>query len=152
EAELFVNGISQGRRRSRQGEYRIRWDEVLYAPGEVRVQTYREGAAWAEASLRTAGAPARLHLEVDRGHIAADGRDLAFLTARVLDADGVEVPAAEDLLRFTAEGPGRIVATDNGDPTDMTAFPSLERRLFHGRALAIVSGQRGADGAVRVAA
>src|SRR5699024_4697651 len=76
----------------------------------------------------------------------------AFVTARVLDADGIEVPTACDLLRFDADGPGRILATDNGDPTDMTAFPSPERRLFHGRALAVLAGERRADGTVRVAA
>ena len=143
EAELFVGGISQGRRRKEPGQFRLRWDEVRYTPGEVRVQTYRDGTPWAEDSMRTAGAPDRLELRADRARIAADGRDLAFVTARVLDADGVEVPTTDDLLRFTAEGSGRIVATDNGDPRDMTAFPSPERRLFSGRALAIVAGTAG---------
>ena len=152
EAELFVNGISQGRRRKEPGQFRLRWDEVVYAPGEVRVQTYRDGAPWAQDVRHTAGVPARLDLSVDRARIAADGRDLAFVTARVLDADGIEVPTDCDLLRFDADGPGRILATDNGDPTDMTAFPSPERRLFHGRALAVLAGERGADGTVRVAA
>lgn len=152
EAELFVNGVSQGLQRKQPGQFRLRWDEVRYTPGEVRVQTYRDGQPWAEASMRTAGAPARVELAVDREWIAADGRDLAFVTARLLDADGVEIPAADDLLRFTADGPGRIVATDNGDPTDMTAFPSPERRLFSGRALAIVAGERGRAGTLRVRA
>jgi beta-galactosidase len=157
EAELFVNGTSRGWRRKEAGQFRLRWDDVVYAPGEVRVQAYRDGAPWAEDSVRTAGAPARLDLAVDRERITADGRDLAFVTARVLDADGNEVPTASDLLRFAVVGPGRLVATDNGDPTDMTAFPSPERRLFSGRALAIVAGAQGAadaqgaDGAVRVA-
>lgn len=150
EAELFVNGISQGRRRKRTGEFRLRWDEVVYAPGELRVQAYRDGEPWALDVVRTAGVPARLELTADREQIAADGRDLAFLTARVLDADGIEVPTASDLLRFTVEGRGRLLATDNGDPRDLTAFPSPERRAFSGRALAIVAGERGADGALRV--
>ena len=89
---------------------------------------------------------------MDRSVIAADGRDLAFATARLLDADGVEVPTADQLLQFAVEGPGRILATDNGDPTDMTAFPSLERKLFSGRALAIVAGDRTAPGSLRVSA
>ena len=152
EAELFLDGVSQGRRRMQPGQFRLRWDEVRYAPGEVRVQTYRDGEPWAEDSMRTAGAPARIDLAVDRAHLTADGRDLAFVTARVLDADGVEVPTAENLLCFTADGPGGVVATDNGDPRDMTPFPSAQRRLFSGKALAIIAGERGAEGAVRVAA
>src|SRR5699024_427559 len=148
----FLDGVSQGRRRMQPGQFRLRWDEVRYAPGEVRVQTYRDGEPWAEDSMRTAGAPARIDLAVDRAHLTADGRDLAFVTARVLDADGVEVPTAENLLCFTADGPGGVVATDNGDPRDMTPFPSAQRRLFSGKALAIIAGERGAEGAVRVAA
>lgn len=150
EAELFVNGVSQGRRRKEPGQYRLRWDEVLYAPGEVRVQTYRDGAPWAEDAAATAGPAARLALEVDRDQITADGRDLAFVTARVLDADGLEVPTASHLLRFGVDGPAAIVATDNGDPTDLTAFPSLDRRAFSGKALAIVRGEAGAPGEVWV--
>ena len=152
EAELFLNGRSLGRRRAAPGAYRMRWDEAVYEPGELRVQTYRDGRAWAEDVQRTAGAPERLDLAVDRSVIAADGRDLAFATARLLDADGVEVPTADQLLQFAVEGPGRILATDNGDPTDMTAFPSLERKLFSGRALAIVAGDRTAPGSLRVSA
>lgn len=152
EAELFVNGRSQGRRRRSPGALRMRWDEVVYEPGEVRVMAFRDGAPWAEEAVRTAGAPVRLDLAVDRDVIAADGRDLAFVTARVLDDSGVEVPVAEDLLRFSVAGPGRVVATDNGDPRDLTAFPSRERRLFGGKALAIVAGERGASGRLRVSA
>lgn len=141
EAELFVNGTSQGRRTMQPGQFRMRWDDVVYAPGEVRVQTYRDGAPWAEDVMRTPGAPARLALAADRDRIAADGRDLAFLTAWVVDADGIEIPTADHLLHFTVEGSGTLVATDNGDPSDLTAFPSPERRAFSGKALAIVRGE-----------
>ena len=60
------------------------------------------------------------------------------MTLKVLDKDGAVVPAAKQPIRFSIEGPGEIVATDNGDPTDMTAFPSLDRNAFNGLALAIV--------------
>lgn len=146
EAELFVNGVSQGRRSKQPGQFRLRWDEVVYEPGEVRVQTYRDGAPWAEHSVRTAGAPTRLDLTADRDAIAADGSDLVFVTARVLDADGIEVPTASHPLRFSVEGDGCLVATDNGDPRDLTAFPSPQRRAFSGRALAIARAQAGGQG------
>jgi beta-galactosidase len=164
EAELFVNGVSQGRRKKTAAanlaagrapgaeDYRLRWDEVVYLPGEVRVQAYRDGKPWASGSVRTAGAPARLELSLDRGHIAADGRDLAFATVRVVDAAGNPVPDASDRIRFSVDGPGRIVATDNGDATDMTPFPSPERDAFSGLALAIVAGQPGAQGTLTLRA
>lgn len=152
EAELFVDGVSQGRRRKGPGEYRLRWDEVRYVPGELRVQTYRDGEPWAHDVVRTAGASHRLELEVDRARIGADGHDVAYVSARILDVAGIPVPTADVVVRFEANGPGEVVATDNGDPTDMTAFPSPERRAFSGRVLAIVRGRRGCVGEVRVTA
>ena len=152
EAELFVNGVSQGRKKKGPYEYRLRWDEVVYQPGELRVQAYKDGKPWAEASVHTAGAPAKLELVADRDRIAGDGRDLAFFTVRVLDAQGREVPTASDRIVFRIGGPGEIVATDNGDATDMTAFPSHARHAFSGKALAIVRAQPGAAGPVTLRA
>ncbi|KAF1685325.1 beta-galactosidase [Pseudoxanthomonas broegbernensis] len=146
EAELFVNGVSQGRKRKGPYEYRLRWDAVKYRPGELRVQAWRGGQPWADAAVRTAGAPARLDAVADRDRIAGDGRDLSFVTVRVLDADGRPVPTAANRIRFSVEGPAEIVATDNGDSTDMTAFPSHERAAFSGMALVIVRGLRGRSG------
>ncbi|AKC86372.1 beta-galactosidase GalB [Pseudoxanthomonas suwonensis] len=148
EAELFVNGVSQGRKRKGPYEYRLRWDEVVYQPGELHVQAYRDGRPWAGDTVRTAGPPAKLELTVDRDRIAADGRDLAFATVRFLDGDGHPVPTATERIVFRVDGPGEVVATDNGDPTDLTPFPSHERNAFSGLALAIVRGVPGQAGTV----
>ncbi len=146
EAELFVNGQSQGRKKKGPYEYRLRWDETVYEPGELRVQAYRDGKPWADATVRTAGEPARLEAVADRARIRGDGRDLSFVTVRILDAAGRPVPTASDRIRFSIEGPGEIVATDNGDPTDMESFKSHERHAFSGLALAIVRGSPGGSG------
>lgn len=146
EAELFVNGVSQGRRKKGEHEYRLRWDEVRYQPGQLRVQAYRDGQPWAEDRIVTAGAAARLEASVDRARIGNDGRDLAFVTVRVLDAAGNPVPTADALLDFQLDGPAVLVATDNGDSTDLTAFPSARRHAFSGLALAIVRARPGQAG------
>ncbi len=152
EAELFVNGKSQGRRKKGPYEYRLRWDDVVYRPGELRVQAYRNGKPWAEASTRTAGAPAKLELQADRQQIRADGSDLSFVTLRILDGDGQPVPDAASLIAFSVDGPAEIVATDNGDPTDMTPFPSHQRNAFNGLALVILRSKPGQTGTVTVRA
>jgi len=95
------------------------------------------------AEVHTSGAPAVLELEADRAAIEADGRDLSFVTVRVLDRNGVPVPRANNLIRFTVEGPGEIVATDNGDPTSFVPFPSHEREAFNGLVLATSEPERG---------
>ncbi len=146
EAELFLNGESLGRKKKAEFEYRLRWDDVVYEPGELRVVAYKEGKKWATDSVKTAGAAEKLILTPDRSTIAGDGCDLSFVTLTVADKDGRMVPRSMNRIHFEVSGPGEIVATDNGDPADMTAFPSQDRKAFNGLALAIVrarSGQRG---------
>jgi beta-galactosidase len=150
EAELFINGKSQGRRKKAQYEYRLRWDYVNYEPGEVKVVAYKNGKQWAVDSVHTAGAAARLDATADRRTISADGQDLSFVTVRVADKDGNTVPAASQKIRFSIEGPGEIVATDNGDPTSFVPFPSHQRPAFNGLCLVIVRGKAGQAGTITV--
>jgi beta-galactosidase len=152
EAELLLNGRSLGRRAKGLDAYRLRWDDVVYEAGELRVVAYKAGAVWAEQVVRTAGAPAALSVSADRDVIRADGSDLAFVTVRVADAAGLIAPRANELIQFRIQGPGEIVATDNGDPTDLTPFPARERRAFSGLALVIVRGRRGEAGPIQLTA
>ncbi|HEY8968744.1 MAG TPA: glycoside hydrolase family 2 TIM barrel-domain containing protein, partial [Puia sp.] len=166
EAELFLNGRSLGRKKKGPYEYRLRWDSVIYQPGELRVTAYKNGKIWAADTVRTAGEAARLELSVekgpgktdgslikgghdrtrtnanltrtDQGLIMADGKDLAFITVRVVDSRGVLAPRADNDISFEITGPGEIVATDNGDPADLRPFPAKERKAFNGMALVII--------------
>jgi beta-galactosidase len=103
-------------------------------------------------SVRTAQAARKLVLTPDRPEIAGDGKDLSFVTVTVTDADGQMVPRSMSPIHFELTGPGEIVATDNGDPTDMTSFPSRDRKAFNGLALAIVRARRGTSGDIVVTA
>lgn len=148
EAELFLNGQSLGRKKKAKFEYRLRWDDVKYAPGELKVVAYKDGREWASSSVKTTGEAAKLLLKADRASFAGDGRDLSFVTATVADKDGLMVPRAKPLLKFEIRGPGEIVSTDNGDATDHTAFQSSARSAFNGLALAIVRAKPGAAGPI----
>jgi len=86
----------------------------------------------------TAGAAAKISLSVDRKTIAADGRDLAYVTTLIQDSAGVMVPTANNSVTFAVSGSGKLAAADNGDPIDLTAYTSPTRRAFNGKALAIV--------------
>ena len=152
QAELFLNGKSLGRKKKAQHEYRLRWDDVVYEPGEVRVVAYKNGKQWATDSVKTAGSAIKLLLTPDRATIANDGRDLSFITLTVADTHGQTVPRSMNLIHFEISGPGEIVATDNGDPTDMTAFPSKDRKAFNGMALVIVRSKQGQAGLIAVTA
>jgi beta-galactosidase len=150
EGELFLNGRSLGRKKRGEGAYRLRWEDVIYEPGTLKVQTYKNGQPWATDEMKTAGPATRVGLTADRTEIRADGKDLIFVTAAIQDAAGLTVPRSHDRLTFTIDGPGRIVATDNGDPTSFEAFTSPSREAFNGLALVIICATRGASGTIRV--
>ena len=141
EVELFLNGKSLGRKKTQQYEYRLRWDDVRYESGDLKAVAYKNGKKWAETIVKTTGNQTKLMAEADRVTIQSDGYDLSFITIKVTDDNGLTVPQANDKIQFSIEGPGEIVATDNGDPTDMVAFPSTSRNAFGGLALVIVKAK-----------
>ncbi|MBX3009022.1 MAG: DUF4982 domain-containing protein [Melioribacteraceae bacterium] len=151
-AELFLNGKSLGIKNKKQYEYRLRWDDVIYEPGELKVIAYKNGENWAENFVRTTGNPKRLELSADRSEIISDGKDLAFITLKVIDENGLTVPIANNNIQFEIEGDGEIVATDNGDPSNLIPFPSHEREVFSGLALVIIRAKAGGTGAITVTA
>jgi beta-galactosidase len=152
EAELFLNGKSLGRKKKGPFEYRLRWDDVVYQPGTLKVVAYKNGSVWATDEVKTAGVPAKLKLKSDRSTIHADGKDLSFVTVTVTDKHGVMAPHADNHIYFEIKGPGEIVATDNGDPTDFEPFPSHDRKAFNGLCLVIVRGIPGQPGKIELTA
>ena len=152
QAELFLNKKSLGRKTKGPLEYRLCWDNVVYQPGELKVVAYKNGRKWATETIKTAGPAARLELSADRDVIQADGKDLSYITVNVLDKKHVLAPRASSRIHFTVEGPGELVATDNGDPTDLESFPSRNRNAFNGLCLVIVRSKAGETGSIRVTA
>jgi beta-galactosidase len=169
EVELFLNGESQGRKKkgadpvvlpvgenvSRSGRIESRYRMVWATPweaGTLRAVAYRGGREVAAKEVVTAREPARLRLVPDRTELAADGRDLSFVTVRVEDEDGNLCPLADNLVRLTVEGAGRREAVDNGNPATLEPFQADERRAFGGLALPIVRTERGQSGAIQVTA
>ena len=154
EGELFLNGRSLGRQRKQPGvwnrAYRLRWDDVRYEPGTLEAVIFRNGREWARDVVKTTGAPARLALEAETKAVAADGEDVCYLNVSVRDEEGLIVPDANIPVSFAIEGPGEIVATDNGDETDFDDFRKPQRKTFNGLAQAVVRAERGANGTLRV--
>jgi len=146
EAELFLNGKSLGRKEKGKYEYRLRWDDVVYKPGTLKVVAYKSGKPWAEDVEQTTGGPVAVRLRADRTELKADGQDLSFVTVSLADATGVQVPNANNRVHFELTGPGSIVAVGNGDATCLDSFQSSNVRLFNGLALAVVKTKRGAGG------
>lgn len=163
EAELFVNGKSQGRRHktgrmsvsatagklvekmgketvdSLLSRYRLIWDNVVYEPGELKVVVYdKNGKAAGEETVHTAGAPAALRLTADKQTLAADGNDLSYITVALTDKDGTLCPDASDKIRVEVSGAGTFQGICNGDATSLESFVKPEMHLFHGMLVATV--------------
>ncbi|WP_444364958.1 glycoside hydrolase family 2 TIM barrel-domain containing protein [Prevotella sp.] len=146
-AELFVNGKSQGRivknPNTRLDRYRLRWNNVKYEPGEIKVVAYDyDGTAKGEKIIRTAGAPARIVLKADRNSISSKGEDLSFVTVSVVDKNGTPCPTVTNNMKFNVSGAGKFRAACNGDATSLVAFNSTEMPLFSGELVVVVEGLR----------
>ena len=146
EAELFLNGKSLGRKKKELYEYRLRWDDVVYEPGELKAVAYKKGEKWAETAVRTTGEAVKLKLTPDKSTIKSDGDDLVFVRVSFVDKDGNEVPTAENTISCSLKGNGKIVATDNGDPTCLISFSETVRPAFNGLYLAIIKADKQCKG------
>jgi len=144
EVELFVNGRSLGRKPvSKATEYKAVF-YVRFEPGELKAVGYVGGKPASQWTLETAGPPAAIRLSVDRDRIRADGDDLAYVTAQLVDAKGrpTYMPDADKLLTFKVEGAAVLAGVGNGNPTALESFQSGHRSTFHGRAVAVVRASR----------
>jgi beta-galactosidase len=144
EVELFLNGKSLGVQAKKGDELHVKW-RVPYAPGVVKAVSKKNGKIILTKEIRTAGAPYKLVLRADRSTIKADGDDLSFVTIEVTDRDGVIVPGANDLIKFSLSGQGSIAGVDSGDPVSLEPFKSNQHTALNGKALCIVrsNGRKG---------
>ena len=159
EAELWINGVSQGRQRKLTADeanasddnlallrrYRLMWMDALYEPGEIRVVAYDEkGNPAAEEVVKTAGKPYALRLDPSVTELNADGEDLAYVTVSVVDREGNLCPTDGRLVKFDVTGEGCYRAAANGDATSLDLFHLPEMHLFNGRLTAIVQSSESA--------
>ncbi|HKE23712.1 MAG TPA: beta-galactosidase GalB [Bryobacteraceae bacterium] len=155
EVELFLNGKSLGKKKrfaetwempvganvskdkKFETKYRRVW-QVPYEPGTLKAVAYNGSKQVAVDEVHTAGEPARIKLVADRSTIAADNDDLSFVTVRIEDKDGNLCPVADNEVKFTVEGAGKIQAVDNGNAATTEPFHANQRKVFNGLALLIV--------------
>jgi beta-galactosidase len=140
-----VNGKSQGRitknPKERLDRYRLRWNNVKYEPGEIKVVVYdAQGNKAGEQTVKTAGKPAKLQLDTWTADesFKADGDDLAFITVSLTDAEGTLIPQADDQLTFEVTGAGSFEAVCNGDATSLESFKAPTMKLFNGQLVVVV--------------
>lgn len=151
-AELFINGKSYGRQTKHkngtvENRYRLMWYNTIYEPGEVKVVAYDDNnKAVAEKIVRTAGKPHHIELSTDYSVLKADGKDLAYVTLKIVDKDGNLCPTDGRLVNFKVKGAGKYRASANGDPTCLDLFHLPRMHAFSGMLTVIVqSGEEAGE-------
>ncbi|MCD8299187.1 MAG: DUF4982 domain-containing protein [Opitutae bacterium] len=147
--ELKLNGKVIGKKSKGKGDkdrFRIVFEDVVYQPGKLEATAYKKGKKWATDVVETSDAPAKISAEVDRSVILGDGRDLAYVTIKILDAKDRMVPTADNALKFSVSGSADIVGVCNGDPTDLTSMKGNEIKAFSGMAQVILRSKRDSSG------
>ncbi len=162
EVELFVNGKPQGRIKAKPFEYRFMFMDVVYEPGVVTAVAYKNGKEWARGTVKTTGPAAKISLEPEKTErawwggekaaIVSDGEEIVCVTLAVRDAEGLLVPNAKNAVKLAIEGPGEIVASDNGDETDFEDFKGMERHVFNGYLSVMIRAKEGAAGKITLKA
>lgn len=143
EGELFINGKSQGRIRKNPAErldrYRLRWNNVKYEPGELRVVAYdAQGNKIGEDVRYTAGKPVALVATAETATCKADGEDLMYVRISVADKKGIAVPTCQNELTFSVSGEARFEAVCNGDATSLESFKQPHMKMFNGELVVIL--------------
>jgi beta-galactosidase len=140
EVELYLNGKSLGIKKKVGDDLHVMW-RIPFEPGTLKAISRKDGKVVLTREIHTAGAPAKIELTADRSLIKADGKDLSFITVKILDKDGNVVPDAENLVNFKVNGNAFIASVDNGDEVSHDPFKADYRKAFHGLALAIVQAK-----------
>jgi beta-galactosidase len=137
DVELFLNGRSLGAKPLPRDASARTW-AVPFAPGSLKAIARNHGQVVATHELRTAGNPFRIVLTVDRNRLGSGWDDVAYVTATVVDENGVTVHDGDTLISFVTTGPGKVIAVDSGDNSSHELFQAPARHAFQGRCFAIV--------------
>jgi beta-galactosidase len=150
EVELFLNNESLGVKKKEGDELHVMW-RVPFQPGILKAISRKNGKDVLVKEIRTAEEASQISLNADRNIIKGDGVDLSFITVSVLDKNGTIVPNATNNIKFSIDGPGKIVGVDNGDPTSHASFKASDRNAFYGKCLVIVQSLN-SEGIIKLSA
>ncbi len=146
EVELFINGVSQGKQRhcdtfgadpdKKSGahikRFRLMWNDTVYQPGEITAVAYKDGKEAERKTIKTAGSPHHIVLSAYNDSISADGDELNYITATIVDKDGNLCPNANDRLTFHVSGEAEFIATDAGDQRETETFLRPDKKALSG--------------------
>ena len=140
EVELFLNGISVGKQKAVPYKKLI-WG-LVYKPGKLKAKGYKGGKLITQDIVETTSAPSQVTLNCDVNTLKADGCDLSVISVAIKDDKGRVVPTANNMVKFSIDGPGRIIGTGNGNPTSHESDKASQRMAFNGYCLVLVQSEK----------
>ena len=133
-------------------QFRLRWEDVVYQPGELKAIAYSNGSSIGEASVRTAAKASSLRLTAEASRIVADGQSLVYVLVEAVDSNGVLSPHESRMVQFAINGPAVIAGIGNGNPLSLDPFQDAQHPLFFGKAVLIVRSLDGISGPIEISA
>jgi len=141
EVELFLNGKSLGSKAKPADDSPREWD-VTFEKGTIKAVGKNKGKDVASEEFKSAGAPAKIVLTSSKGKLTNNWDDVSFVTATIVDANGIPCPNSDNLIKFSVTGPGKIEAVDNGNIISHEAYQAAERQAYQGKAIAIIKAEK----------
>lgn len=137
EVELLLNGKSLGVKKKEGTSLHVQW-KVPFEAGVIQAVSRKNGNIVLTRQIQTAGKPAKIVLMADRQRVQAGGSDMAFVVAKVVDANGVLVPDADEAIQFSIKGSASIAGIDNGYQADTSSFQSHYKKVWKGKVLVML--------------
>ncbi|MEP6595669.1 MAG: glycoside hydrolase family 2 TIM barrel-domain containing protein [Ginsengibacter sp.] len=137
EVELFLNGKSLGAKPKPADDSPRNWERP-FEKGSLQAIGKNNGKVVASEEYKTAGAPVKILLTTEQSSLTNNWNDVAFITATIVDANGIICPNEDSKIKFTIDGNGIIDAVDNGNTSSHDIYHSSEYSAYHGRCIAII--------------
>jgi beta-galactosidase len=140
EAELFLNGVSLGKKTNPVADKLsnvLTW-KVPYEVGKLVLKAFRNGLLIGEDVIETTGAPVAVQMTVVNQNLKADGDAIALVNIAIVDDKGRVVPSSDNLVSIEIKGEGKILGMANGDPAYALSEQVTQMKVFNGLAQVLI--------------
>ncbi len=137
EVELFVNGVSKGKKEVIKDQYQASW-KIPFAPGKIEAVGYINSKPIANHALNTAGEASGLRLNCNKTSLVANGTDVAIIEIEIVDENGIPVSTANNEISVSVEGNAKLIGLDSGDQFSHEKYKINSRKAYEGRLLATI--------------
>lgn len=138
EVELFLNGVSQGKKPAGKDHGFEASYELSYEPGELTAVGFDKGMKTAQITIHTAGTAAKMEVYPNTKELIADGRDALILDICVTDENGIPNMWEEKEITVEVEGPAYLAGFGNANPSSEGSYQDHTCKTFDGRVIAVI--------------